>query len=611
MYINALIYERPFEQFTSSMLVKGMMTWIFFTINIHPCPRTLGFTGMNVLISSEPDVLPINNIHRVMRMKDEVEIPGSSPGDRSIRIEGWVFQDRDLRWLKWVKRTEGQIGTRARSHKYLWRGGERGRRDCRRDYPVSLRRVRSGGFRGERPRRNDWRNSHEWRDCQARRDFRYPESRRGSGGRSHTQSATMNCGWQQPAAQGGVSSRSSRGCRSARAPSPSTRRSCTLPASEEIGSLGRKEGRKATRLPSPPSRRTVTLTSGTDGAIGRTDNMETDSTGCRVNAEETRTVGVEGTSSVRKTRMTPKVGKKECPICRQTVTTMKRHVEAKHLPWYFSPDLACWQCRFAEETTMKLWGKHGTCTNGLFDNERLRSWFATMWGWIGLAARFLEVGDATALVEKVRSERWYPKESGFQFSPTRRELFRTAQKLQTSLDVEVSAQPPNCAAALLTWQTALQILCYLPEDAREWFKDYPLREPEDGIVVMPLMMAVDSHCHLETVQQWFHLPTPTSVLQLENVGEHPNVSLQMVIWNRVFPGSWRDDDQSPEEGSCRIVQTFGAHPRLACTQVPWERLQMKMAQPWCHGIGECGLDATATDMDAQKSLFQLHLLQNW
>ena len=123
---------------------------------------------------------------------------------------------------------------------------------------------------------------------------------------------------------------------------------------------------------------------------------------------------------------------------------------------------------------MKLWGKHGTCTNGLFDNEGLRSWSATMWGWIGLAVRFLEVGDATALVEKVRSERWYPKESGFQFSPTRRELLRTAQMLQTSLDVEVSAQPPNCVATLLTWQTALQMLCYLPEDAREaWSNGFP------------------------------------------------------------------------------------------------------------------------------------------
>ena len=136
----------------------------------------------------------------------------------------------------------------------------------------------------------------------------------------------------------------------------SLRGAAHYPHLNEIGSLERIEGREATRLPSPPSRRTVTLTSGTDGAIRRADNMETGSTGCRVNAEETRTVRVEGPSFVRKNQRTPKVGKKECPICRQTVTIMKRHVEAKHLPWYFSPDLACWQCRFAEETTVKLWG---------------------------------------------------------------------------------------------------------------------------------------------------------------------------------------------------------------------------------------------------------------
>ena len=47
---------------------------------------------------------------------------------------------------------------------------------------------------------------------------------------------------------------------------------------------------------------------------------------------------------------------------------------------------------------------------------------------------------------------------------------------------------------------------------------------------------------------------------------------------------------------------FGAHPRLACTQVLWEMLQAKMARPSWPGVGESGLDATATDMDAQKRL---------
>ena len=211
-----------------------------------------------------------------------------------------------------------------------------------------------------------------------------------------------------------------------------------------------------------------------------------------------------------------------------------------------------------------------------------------MWGWITLVVRFLEVGDASALMAKVGREHWYPKEKGFLFSPTHRELVRTAQKLQeTSLDVDVSVQPLNCVAALLTWQTVVQLLIYLPEDAHGWFQDYPQREPEDGSMAMPLMMAVDSHCHLETVQQRFHLRNPTSVLQLKNVGEHPAVLLKIVIWNRVFPGSWRDNEQPTEEGDCRVVQKFGANPRLTCTQVPWGMLQAKIAELSCHGIGEC------------------------
>ena len=59
-------------------------------------------------------------LHRwLVRMKDEVDIPSLSPRDRSIRIEGWVSQDGDPRWLERVRRTEGQIGAGARFHKYL------------------------------------------------------------------------------------------------------------------------------------------------------------------------------------------------------------------------------------------------------------------------------------------------------------------------------------------------------------------------------------------------------------------------------------------------------------------------------------------------------------
>ena len=531
--------------------------------------------------------------------------------------------------LGWTDRRPDR--SRSQVSKPTGHRGDRGRKDCAteswRESRTSQRTTRHMDFHGESARRMDWRNDRWDRDSRARRGIiggsrrpsnremnrregtvksRSPEARRDSRGRSqYVQRDPLNQERQHSAAHGRVSSVSWRGHQSAHAPLPSPKMICRPQRAKESGSVSGAR----TYSPSPPPRRTVTLTPGTERTLESAGDIEASSSGCQESAGETRTVCMKGSVAEKKPRRTPKVGKKDCPICGQTVTILKRHVEAKHLPWYFSPELACWQCRFAEETTMKLWGRHGACVNGQFDNEQLRTWSATMWGWISLAARFLEVGDASALVAKVGREKWYPKEKGFQLSPTRRELLWTAQKLQTSVDIEVSTQSPNCVAALLTWQTAVQLLIHLPEDARGWFRDYPLREPEDGSMAIPRMRAVDSHCHLETVQQRFYLSSPTSVLQLKNVGEHPAVSLRIVIWNRVFPGSWRDIEQPMEEEDCRVVQTFGAHPRLACTQVPWEMLQAKIAEPSCHGIGECGLDATATEMDAQKRLFQLYLLE--
>ena len=99
------------------------------------------------------------------------------------------------------------------------------------------------------------------------------------------------------------------------------------------------------------------MTPGTERTLESAGDIEASSSGCQESAGETRTVCMKGLVAEKKPRRKPKVGKKDCPICGQTVTILKRHVEAEHLPWYFSPELAGWQCRFAEETTMKLWGR--------------------------------------------------------------------------------------------------------------------------------------------------------------------------------------------------------------------------------------------------------------
>ena len=59
--------------------------------------------------------------------------------------------------------------------------------------------------------------------------------------------------------------------------------------------------------------------------------------------------------------------------------------------------------------------------------------------------------------------------------------------------------------------------------------------------------------------------------------------------NCVFPSSWKMDFKSE---ATHIITTYGVHPSLAGSSIPWEELEDLMASDRCVGIGECGLDDT-------------------
>ena len=45
---------------------------------------------------------------------------------------------------------------------------------------------------------------------------------------------------------------------------------------------------------------------------------------------------------------------RSCPICNRTARKIYRHILAEHLPWFFSPETACWNCQVAFGTLSKL-----------------------------------------------------------------------------------------------------------------------------------------------------------------------------------------------------------------------------------------------------------------
>ena len=58
---------------------------------------------------------------------------------------------------------------------------------------------------------------------------------------------------------------------------------------------------------------------------------------------------------------------RSCPICNRTARKIYRHILAEHLPWFFSPETACWNCQVAFGTLSKL--AHHRKRNGCGDRE--------------------------------------------------------------------------------------------------------------------------------------------------------------------------------------------------------------------------------------------------
>ena len=65
---------------------------------------------------------------------------------------------------------------------------------------------------------------------------------------------------------------------------------------------------------------------------------------------------------------------RNCPTCNRTARKIDRHILAEHLPWFFSPATASWNCQVAFGTlskhiTISTWGVatgSGPCDSGCY-----------------------------------------------------------------------------------------------------------------------------------------------------------------------------------------------------------------------------------------------------
>ena len=283
----------------------------------------------------------------------------------------------------------------------------------------------------------------------------------------------------------------------------------------------------------------------------------------QVQTEERRGAGVgtqqplESGSVASTSQVTPSVG---CSLCGASVPRrlLGQHIRLEHFPWYFAPELSCWTCQVAVATSTDL-RRHQEC-QVMFSAENLGRWLEAM------KMLLVKLKQAVSKEEDQEFLRWisdnalFSQEGGFVLSPSRGILLSWLDQYMGE-GVDVSVRPPNCVAAVASWNCLYRVLERLPVDRRA--PVLAIQLPESKVEVRGVSV-VDRHAHLDILG----VATVEEAMQHCWLG-HSTPIVEMVthvVSNCVFPYSWDH-----------------------------------------YGIGECGLDCTISHMPEQKKNFEKQL----
>ena len=267
---------------------------------------------------------------------------------------------------------------------------------------------------------------------------------------------------------------------------------------------------------------------------------------------------------------------RECEVCGKTARKVFRHVLATHLPWFFSPETACWSCekQFATMSSLLHHQRVKRCAMG-WD---LELWVASM--------RTLVIDIAGLLGVNWREIHLEVPRISTPMGAVREALLMVVEESLHSRVVRVHLDPPNCPAAVLAPKAIVELLRKLNTAQLQRVRSASLSR---GIqVTLSQVDIVDAHCHTRQLYQqardwredgWEVVPA--------TVGREG-----VLVCNRVFgPADWNSKVSMPQ--GFRVLKTVGVHPRLADGTIDWQLFERKVRSTECVAVGECGLDATA------------------
>ena len=291
-----------------------------------------------------------------------------------------------------------------------------------------------------------------------------------------------------------------------------------------------------------------------------------------------------------------------CPTCSQRLPVRDEcREEITRLPWWVSPERACWRCRRRESSLCTLKMHHAqSCPPAAMSEHDATTWVHLCNGLLQLIRKDLNCRSNADLLALVVAKGYYPKEPTPLLLSLEQRLILSLWEQRNRLAVtpleELTVQPPSVVACLLFPEVLNCIVLNLSEDAAAKVAKTEVRPPEEAPLSRPpVPSTVDAHIHLDVWGANFrsHL----------GLSDNCRLHLSCLVANFAHPARWNVWDQMDQQD---LACVFGIHP-VVCAHEPFvvqrreEELRRRLRSPRCVALGEVGLDYVRCTSSKQRT----------
>lgn len=296
-----------------------------------------------------------------------------------------------------------------------------------------------------------------------------------------------------------------------------------------------------------------------------------------------------------------------CYVCGHSAhEKMRRHVMKVHLPWYWYPHTACWECLEQETQSSSLAVRHSLEHNVgyTFDDNHLHLWCMLVNGALHFLAKCLKCDGLNGLLEYVLTRQLYTRlKSGFSEQEYRFLNFYVEHHGPETDIRQLCFQPPNHIICLVNWElTACLLRRISPEMQTEFrqlasfltYEGEDVQKPDrDHLkVCKEPFWFIDAHFHLDLTLRRLRF---RNFLHMHGALASSNgPGFYYGIANFVFSKHW-EHWRTYIGNNNSIFPTFGIHPHEASHGISSDQrrhLEKLVDDELCVAVGEVGIDYT-------------------